>query len=69
VPFPLSSRTFQRKLSEESLSFRRITDDIKKELSIYLAKGNKMKTQDTASILGYSEASSYLHAAKKWELN
>lgn len=57
-----------RKLSEEDISFRRITDDIKKELSTYLAKGNKMKTQDIAFILGYSEASAYLHAAKKWQL-
>lgn len=66
--FPLSSRTFQRKLTEEDISFRRITDDIKKELSSYLAKGNKMKTQDIAYILGYSEASAYLHAVKKWQL-
>lgn len=67
VQFPLSSRTFQRKLAEEDSSFRRITDDIKKELSTYLSKGNKMKTQDIAFVLGYSEASAYLHAAKKWQ--
>lgn len=67
--FPLSSRTFQRKLREEGISFRRITDDIKKELSTYLAKGNKMKTQDIALVLGYSEASAYLHAVKKWQLH
>lgn len=66
--FPLSSRTFQRKLSEEGISFRRITDDIKKELSTYLSKANKMKTQDIAFVLGYSEASAYLHAVKKWQL-
>lgn len=66
--FPLSSRTFQRKLAEEDISFRRITDDIKKELSTYLSKGNKMKTQDIAFVLGYSEASAYLHAVKKWQL-
>ncbi len=66
--FPLSSRTFQRKLNVEDISFRKITDDIKKELSTYLAKGNKMKTQDIAYVLGYSEASAYLHAAKKWQL-
>lgn len=67
--FPFSSRTFQRKLSEEGVSFRRITDDIKKELSTYLAKGNKMKTQDIAFVLGYSEASAYLHAVKKWQFH
>ncbi|MEK6154696.1 AraC family transcriptional regulator [Flavobacteriaceae bacterium 3-367] len=64
--FPISDRTFQRKLSDEGLSFRRIIDDIRKELSIYLVKGNLIKTKGIAYILGYSEPSAYLHAAKRW---
>lgn len=67
VHFPLSNRTTQRKLTQEGLSFRKITDDIKNELSTYLSNGNKMKTQDIAYILGYSEPSAYLHAVKKWK--
>jgi len=67
IHFPLSNRTIQRKLTEEDSSFRKIVDDIKKELSSYLSKGHKMKTQDIAYLLGYSEASAYLHAVKKWE--
>jgi AraC-like DNA-binding protein len=67
--FPLSNRSIQRKLTEEGLSFCKITDNIKSELSIYLSKGNKMKTKDIASILGYSEPSAYLHAVKKWKTN
>jgi len=67
IHFPFSNRTIQRKLTEEGLSFRKITDDIKNELSSYLAQGNKMKTQDIAYILGYSEPSAYLHAVKKWK--
>ena len=69
VHFPLSQRTIQRKLADEGLSFRRIADDIKKELSLYLSKANRMKTMDIAYILGYSEPSAYLHAAKKWQKN
>lgn len=65
--FPMSNRTIQRKLMEEETSFRKIVDDIKNELSSYLSKGHKMKTQDIAYLLGYSEASAYLHAVKKWE--
>ena len=67
IHFPLSNRTIQRKLKNEGLTFREITDDIKSELSDYLIKGNKMRTQDIAYILGYSESSSYLHAVKKWK--
>jgi len=65
--FPLSNRTIQRKLTTEGLSFRKITDNIKKELSVYLAKGKSIKTQDIAYILGFSEPSAYLHAVKRWE--
>jgi AraC-like DNA-binding protein len=66
--FAMSARNFQRKLTQEGLSFRKIADDIKKELSNYLSKGNKLKTQVIAYILGYSEASAYLHPVKKWSV-
>ena len=65
--FPISQRSFQRKLRQEGLSFRRIADDIKKELSFYLSEGNQLKTLEIAYLLGYSEASAYLHAVKRWE--
>jgi len=65
--FPLSDRSIQRKLTDEGLSFRKISDDVKKELSYYLVKGNEIKTQDIAYILGYSEPSAYLHAVKRWK--
>ncbi|OJJ17265.1 hypothetical protein BKI52_31680 [marine bacterium AO1-C] len=64
--FPVSDRTFQRRLTSEGQSFRSITNGIKKELATYLREGNQFKTQDIAYILGYSEASAYLHAAKEW---
>ena len=67
--FPLSDRSIQRKLTGEGQSFRKIADDIKRELSGYLAKGKLIKTQDIAYILGYSDPSAYLHAVKRWEMN
>jgi AraC-like DNA-binding protein len=67
VHFPVSDRTFQRKLKDEGLSFRKITNEVKSELSTYLSMGNKMKTQEIAHILGYSEPSAYLHAVKRWD--
>lgn len=65
--FPLSDRTIQRKLTEEGQSFRKISDNVKRELSYYLTKGKQIKTQDIAYILGYSEPSAYLHAIKRWK--
>lgn len=67
--FNYSQRTIQRKLADEDITFRKIADDIKKELHIYLTTGNSMKTQDIAYTLGYSEPSAYLHAVKRWKFN
>lgn len=67
--FAMSSRSFQRKLAQEGQSFRAISNNIKQNLARYLSAGNKMKTQDIAYILGYSEASAYINALKKWNIN
>ncbi|MCD2260392.1 AraC family transcriptional regulator ligand-binding domain-containing protein [Psychroserpens luteolus] len=67
--FPFSKRTIQRKLTNEGTSFRRILNDIKKELSQYLVNEKHLKTKDVAYILGYSESSAYLHAVKSWRKN
>jgi AraC-like DNA-binding protein len=66
--FCMSQRSFQRKLTDSNTSFRKITDGVKRDLSKYLRKGNRLRTQEIALLLGYSESSAYLHAAKKWEV-
>jgi AraC-like DNA-binding protein len=65
--FAMSERSFQRKLKSEGSSFRKIADEIKCELSIFLKRSKNRKTQEIAYLLGYSEPSAYLHAVKKWE--
>ncbi len=67
VQFSMTERTIQRKLKTEQTSFRKITNEIKSELSNYLKKGKKIKTKDIAFILGYSSSSSFIHANKKWK--
>jgi len=64
--FAMSERSFQRKLRANGQSFRAIANDLKRSLALYLQKGQKMKVKDIAYILGYSESSAFLHAAKKW---
>ncbi|WP_373496627.1 AraC family transcriptional regulator ligand-binding domain-containing protein [Aquiflexum sp.] len=64
--FPMSQRTIQRKLNAEGLSYRKISDSIRRELSVYLSANPRMKTQDIAYLLGYGDASAYLHAAQRW---
>lgn len=67
--FPLSKRSFQRKLAADNCSFREIANDIKRKLYEYLKMGEVLKLHDIAYILGYSDASALLHAKSKWELS
>lgn len=64
--FAMSDRSFQRKLQANGQSFRAIANELKQSLALYLQAGGKMKVKDIAYILGYSEPSAFLHAAKKW---
>ena len=67
--FPLSKRSFQRRLASENCSFRDIANDIKRKLYEYLELGETFKVHDIAYILGYSDASALLHAKSNWELS
>ena len=64
--FPLSKRSFQRRLAKENSSFRDIVNGIKRKLYEYLAMGEGFKVQDIAFILGYSDPSAFLHAKSNW---
>ncbi len=64
--FAMSDRSFQRKLRANGQSFRTIANELKRNLALYLQAGGKMKVKDIAYILGYSEPSAFLHAARKW---
>lgn len=63
--FAMSKRSFQRQLSREQSSFRKICNSIRKELSYYL-ESSSLPTHEIAYLLGYSSASAYLHARKRW---
>lgn len=65
--FAYSKRTIQRRLREEGTTFRRIVNEIKRELSYHLSNEKHLKTKDIAYILGYSEPSAYLHALREWK--
>ncbi|MEX0812036.1 MAG: hypothetical protein WD048_07445 [Chitinophagales bacterium] len=63
----MSERTVQRKLSMEGQSYRKIKNDIKKELYQYLSKARQIKVRELAMLLGYSDSSALLHAVKEWK--
>lgn len=60
----MSPRTFQRKLNEESTSYRDLSLSLRKELALLLLKKSGSSVQEVARILGYSEASALRKALK-----
>ncbi|WP_057938080.1 AraC family transcriptional regulator [Algoriphagus resistens] len=64
--FNLSSRTLQRKLSEEGCSFKEIVDNVRKELALEYLKDRNNQIKDVAYSLGYNESSAFVRAFKRW---
>lgn len=65
----LTVRSLQRRLASEQISFRQLSTEIKKEVTTQLLTSKKVKLKEVAALLGYSEASSFRRASKKWSGN
>jgi AraC-like DNA-binding protein len=62
----MTARTLQLKLKEEGTSFRKLQDEVRKELAIgYLKDGND-SICEIALLLGFSDQSAFHHAFKRW---
>jgi AraC-like DNA-binding protein len=64
----MTTRTLQRKLSEEKTSYREISAELRKELAEGLLKVGKVRKAEVASLLGYSDSSSFSKALKSWDM-
>ena len=62
----LTTRSLQRRLSDEHTSFRVVAAAIKKELAVQFLSQAKSRVNEVASLLGYSESSSFRRAYKSW---
>lgn len=62
----ISSRTLQRRLSEEGLSYKEIINDLKKDFALGYIKKENLSISDIAYLLNYSEISAFTRAFKKW---
>lgn len=64
--FHLTPRTFQRRLLIENITYRQITDDLRKQISNLLIRHNRFSITDISYVLGYSEPAAFIHSFKKW---
>jgi AraC-like DNA-binding protein len=65
----LTVRSLQRKLKEEGVSFRELSGRIRNEVASQLLNSKALKVKEVARLLGYSEASAFRRASKKWNVN
>ena len=64
--FGLSERTLRRKLVEEGLPFRKLLENVRRDLSdLYRLEGRRT-ISEIAELLGYSELSAFTRAHNNW---
>ncbi|HEY3429320.1 MAG TPA: AraC family transcriptional regulator ligand-binding domain-containing protein [Cyclobacteriaceae bacterium] len=62
----MTPRAIQRKLKEESTTYRQITGRFKKELAEVILVNKEFRVSEVASLLGYSDSSAFRKALKRW---
>ena len=62
----MSGRSMRRHLDEEGTSFQSILDDVRCSLALEYLKTTRMSTSDIAMLLGFSDASNFRRALKRW---
>jgi AraC-like DNA-binding protein len=62
----LSERTFQRRLAEEDVSFTRLVDETRRELTQHHLANPRLAISEIAHLLGYSDQSTFFRACQRW---
>ena len=64
--FNMSLRTFQRRLKDDGWTFLKLLDETRKVLAVHHLCDNKFSLQETTFLLGFSDASIFSRAFKRW---
>jgi len=62
----IPERTIRRKLTAEGTSYKNILSEIRKQKALELIAAGDCSMEKIASILGYSDVTSFYHAFKTW---
>ena len=62
----MSRQTLYRRLKDEGLTFGEVHDDLRKRMALDYLGAQKVTVNETAYLLGFSEASSFVRAFKRW---
>jgi len=63
----LSTRTLQRRLTEQGITFQHLLDEARRELARHYLLHSSRELNETAYLLGYEDANSFFRAFHQWE--
>ena len=63
----LSTRTLQRRLTEQGITFQRLLEEARRELARHYLLHSSRELNETAYLLGYEDANSFFRAFHQWE--
>jgi AraC-like DNA-binding protein len=62
----IGRRTLLRRLKEESTTFERVLDDLRRTLALDYLEGKKVSVNETAYLVGFSDPAAFSRAFKRW---
>jgi AraC-like DNA-binding protein len=63
----MSSRTLQRRITDEGTNFRQLLSEARRELAQYYLKEPSLSVSEIAYLLSYEDPSSFFRAFQEWE--
>jgi AraC-like DNA-binding protein len=63
----MSTRTLQRRLTEEGATFQELLQEARRELAHHYLLHSALELNETAYLLGYEDANSFFRAFQAWE--
>jgi AraC-like DNA-binding protein len=63
----LSTRTLQRRLADERVTFQQLMEDARRELAQHYLLHSSLELNETAYLLGYEDSNSFFRAFHHWE--
>lgn len=63
----VGARTLQRKLQEAGSSYQRVLDEARRQMARYYLSNSVLELNETAYLLGYEDAKSFVRAFRSWE--
>ena len=62
----MSERTLRRRLADAGTGYQALLDEVRQALAEEMLDTGVLSVEDVAQRLGYAEASSFIHAFKRW---